>query len=305
MSGVASTASSSDDAGAQARSSGAPETVGGFEGKVVFVTGVARGQGRSHALRFAALGADVAGVDRCEDLASVPYPLARPADLAETEEGVRRLGRRAVLEIADVRDRARLDAAVAHVLAELGRIDVVVANAGIFSVGEAQALPAASWSDVIDVNLTGVWNTVQACLGPMIEARRGGSIVLTSSIGGLRGLLHCAHYVAAKHGVLGLVSALANELSPHGIRVNAVCPTNVSTPMIHNAANYATFRPDLTSPTAADIVEPATAMHLLGVPWIEAADVSAAVTWLASDAARFVTGVALPVDAGATTKVMN
>lgn len=276
-----------------------------FAGKVVFVTGLARGQGRSHALAFASLGADIAGVDRCEDISSVPYALGTREDLAETEDRVHRLGRRAIVEVADVRDRDRLDAVVERVLAELGRIDVVVANAGIFSVGEAETLSPAAWADVLGVNLTGVWNTIQACLPAMSEAGRGGSIVVTSSIGGLRGLLHCAHYVAAKHGVLGLVAALANELGPQHIRVNAVCPTNVSTPMIHNEANYATFRPDLERPTAEDIIEPAKTMHLLSVPWVEPEDVSAAVTWLASDAARFVTGVALPVDAGATTKVLN
>ena len=276
-----------------------------FDGQVVFVTGVARGQGRSHAYGFASLGADVAGIDRCEDLSTVPYPLAGVADLEETRAMVRKLGRRALLEVGDVRDRARLAEVVERVMDKLGRIDVVVANAGIFSVGDARTLSAESWAEVIEVNLTGVWNTVQACLPAMIAGKRGGSIVMTSSIGGLRGLLQCAHYVASKHGVLGLVEALANELGPHGIRVNAVCPTNVNTRMIHNPANYATFRPDLPHATSADMVEPAKEMHLLATPWIEPEDVTAAVTWLASSAARFVTGVALPVDAGATTKVAN
>lgn len=278
---------------------------GGFEGSVVFVTGLARGQGRSHALGFARLGADIAGVDACDDLASVPYRLASRRDLEETAEFVRQLGRRTAIEVCDVTDRGRLFAAAKRAHDELGRIDIVVANAGIFSVAEAPSMPEATWSDVIAVNLTGVWNTVQACLPAMIAGGRGGSIVMTSSIGGLRGLLHCAHYVASKHAVLGLMEALANELAPYGIRVNAVCPTNVNTPMIHNDANYATFRPDLPVPSAGDIIEPATAMHLLPTPWIEPEDVTSAVTWLASAEARFVTGVALPVDAGATTKVAN
>lgn len=276
-----------------------------FEGQVVFITGLARGQGRSHAYGFASLGADIAGMDRCDDLATVPYPLANDADLDETAAMVRKLGRRAVVEVGDVRDRVRLAAVVERVMDELGRIDVVVANAGIFSVGAAETLSPESWAEVIDVNLGGVWNTVQACLPAMISGNRGGSIVMTSSIGGLRGLLQCAHYVASKHGVLGLVEALANELGSYGIRVNAVCPTNVNTPMIHNVANYATFRPDLSHPTSADMVEPAKDMHLLATPWIEPEDVTAAVTWLASRAARFVTGIALPIDAGATTKVVN
>lgn len=276
-----------------------------FDGRVAFISGVARGQGRSHATAFASMGADVAGVDRCEDIASVPYHLADAKDLADSVKAVHALGRRACVGIADVRDRAGLGAVVGRVAEELGRIDVVVANAGVFSTADSVTMSSETWNDIVDVNLTGVWNTIQACLPLMISGGRGGSIVVTSSIGGLRGLLHCAHYVASKHAVLGLVAALANELAPYGIRVNAVCPTNVNTTMIHNPANYATFRPDLAEPTAEDIVEPATGMHLLAVPWIEPEDVTAVVSWLASDDARYVTGAAIPVDAGAITKVMN
>ncbi|MGH3256483.1 MAG: mycofactocin-coupled SDR family oxidoreductase [Streptosporangiaceae bacterium] len=278
---------------------------GEWSGKVVFVTGVARGQGRSHALEFARRGADVGGLDLCAPIATVPYALAAPADLKQTEEEIRSLGGRAVLEVGDVRDPARVRAVVARVLDSFGQIDVVITNAGVFSVGDPLTLSPETWRDVLDVNLTGVWNTVQACLPAMVEGGRGGSIVMTSSIGGVQGLLQCPHYVASKHGVIGLMRALANELAPYRIRVNAVCPTNVNTPMIQNPANYRTFRPDLEEPRSEDIVDVASAMHLLDVPWVEPEDVTAAVVWLASDAARYLTGVALPVDAGLLEKVQN
>jgi (+)-trans-carveol dehydrogenase len=278
---------------------------GEWSGKVVFVTGVARGQGRSHALEFARRGADVGGLDLCAPIATVPYALAAPEDLKQTEEEIRSLGGRAVLEVGDVRDPARVRAVVARVLDSFGQIDVVVTNAGVFSVGDPLTLSPETWRDVLDVNLTGVWNTVQACLPAMVEGGRGGSIVMTSSIGGVQGLLECPHYVASKHGVIGLMRALANELARYRIRVNAVCPTNVNTPMIQNPANYRTFRPDLEEPRSEDIVDVATAMHLLDVPWVEPEDVTAAVVWLASDAARYLTGVALPVDAGLLEKVQN
>ena len=278
---------------------------GEWSGKVVFVTGVARGQGRSHALEFARRGADVGGLDLCAPIATVPYDLARPAELEQTAEEIRSLGGRAVLEVGDVRDPARVRAVVARVLDSFGQIDVVVTNAGVFSVGDPLTLSPETWRDVLDVNLTGVWNTVQACLPAMVEGGRGGSIVMTSSIGGVQGLLECPHYVASKHGVIGLMRALANELARYRIRVNAVCPTNVNTPMIQNPANYRTFRPDLEEPRREDIVDVASAMHLLDVPWVEPEDVTAAVVWLASDAARYLTGVALPVDAGLLEKVQN
>jgi (+)-trans-carveol dehydrogenase len=278
---------------------------GEWSGKVAFITGVARGQGRSHALEFARRGADIGGLDVCGPITTVPYSLAEPSDLKQTAQGIESLGRRAVLGVADVRDPAAVGAVVAEVLEALGRIDVVLTNAGVFSVGDPMTLSPETWRDVLDVNLTGVWNTVQACLPAMVQSGRGGSVVMTSSIGGVQGLLHCPHYVASKHGVIGLMRALANELAPYRIRVNAVCPTNVNTPMIQNSANYRTFRPDLDEPRREDIIDVAASMHLLDVPWVEAEDVTAAVVWLASDAARYLTGVALPVDAGLLEKVQN
>jgi (+)-trans-carveol dehydrogenase len=276
-----------------------------WSGKVVFITGVARGQGRSHALEFARRGADIGGLDICGPIATVPYDLAVPSDLERTSRDIESLDRGAVLEMADVRDPSAVRAVVDRVLGRFGRIDVVLTNAGVFSVGDPLTLSAQTWRDVLDVNLDGVWNTVQACLPAMVESGNGGSIVMTSSIGGLQGLLHCPHYVASKHAVIGLMRALANELAPYRIRVNAVCPTNVNTAMIQNPANYRTFRPDLAEPQQEDIVDVAASMHLLNVPWVEPEDVTAAAVWLASNEARYLTGVALPVDAGLLEKVNN
>lgn len=273
------------------------------EDGVVFISGIARGQGRSHAVRFAQLGAPVAGVDLCADVSSVPYGLATERELEITkEELVSVAGTRVFVEKADVRDRCELKGVVERVESQLGPIGVVLANAGIFSVSEAVNLAPELWSDVIDINLTGAWNTVQACLPGMV-ARHRGSIVFTSSIGGLQGLRHCCHYVASKHGVIGLMRALANELGPEGIRVNAVCPTNVDTQMIHNDTNYSLFRPDLASPVREDIIDKASLMHLLPVPWVDPGDVTNAIIWLCSPEARYVTGITLPVDAGATAIV--
>jgi (+)-trans-carveol dehydrogenase len=278
---------------------------GDWSGKAVFITGVARGQGRSHALGFARLGADIGGLDLCAPIGTVPYDMASTAELDQTAQEIKALGRRSVLEVADVRDPAAVRAVVGRVLDEFGRIDVVLTNAGVFSVGDPLTMSQQTWQDVLDVNLTGVWNTVQACLPAMVSGGNGGSIVMTSSIGGVQGLLHCPHYVASKHAVIGLMRALANELGPHGIRVNAVCPTNVNTPMIQNTANYRTFRPDLEDPGREDIVDVAASMHLLNVPWVEPEDVTEAAIWLSSNAARYLTGVALPVDAGLLEKVQN
>jgi SDR family mycofactocin-dependent oxidoreductase len=278
---------------------------GEWSGKVAFITGVARGQGRSHALEFARRGADIGGLDICHPIATVPYAMAELSDLKQTAQEIESLGGRALLEVADVRDPAAVQGVVARVIHAFGRIDVVLTNAGVFSVGDPLTLSPASWQDVLDVNLTGVWNTVQACLPAMVESGNGGSIVMTSSIGGVQGLLQCPHYVASKHGVIGLMRSLANELGQYRIRVNAVCPTNVNTPMIQNPANYRTFRPDLEDPRREDIIDVASSTHILDVPWVEPEDVTAAAVWLASDAARYLTGVALPVDAGLLEKVQN
>jgi len=274
----------------------AADVTGPLEGKIAFVTGAARGQGRSHALALAAAGADVIAVDLCRDIASVPYPLASPEDLDQTVREVTALGRRIVARQADVRDRDALGAAFAAGVAELGPATIVVANAGIAPM-TADPDPA-QWRDVIDVNLTGVYHTVEVALPAMLAHGAGGSIIMINSTAGLNGIggpgPGSLGYTAAKHGCVGLMRAYANLLASRGIRVNSVHPTGVDTPMVVNPAMEAFFQSDHGRANAT-----ANAMR---VGLISPEDVSAAVLWLASDASRYVTGVALPVDAGYTNK---
>jgi SDR family mycofactocin-dependent oxidoreductase len=264
-----------------------------LEGKVAFVTGAARGQGRSHALRLARDGADIVAIDVCAPIGTVPYPLASPEDLADTAREVQALGRRVVARVADVRDGAALEAVVAEAASEVGAIDIVVANAGIAPM--AATSHEAEWADVVDVNLTGAYNTVRVVLPSMIERGQGGSIVLISSVAGLKGSggnsPGMLAYTAAKHGVVGLVHAWANYLAPHDIRVNSVAPTGVRTPMVINDAfpGFVKTHPEFTSSKG----------NALPVNLIEPDDVANAVAWLVSDEARYVTGTVLPVDAGA------
>ncbi len=273
--------------------------MGRVQDKVALITGAARGMGRSHAVRLAEEGADVIVLDIDEDIASVGYDLAKQSDLCETESIVESLGRRAVAQHADVRDLAALEAAVRAGIDRLGPIDIVVANAGIVSYGPAAEMSEKTWQDMIDVNLTGTWHTVRATLPHMSD---GGSIVLISSTAGLKGIAYTAHYTAAKHGVVGLMRALAHEVADRMIRVNTIHPTLVNTPMIHNRQTYKLFRPDLDEPTIDDFVGPAATLNLLPIPAVDPVDVSNAVLFLASDEARYITGVTLPVDAGAAAK---
>jgi SDR family mycofactocin-dependent oxidoreductase len=271
---------------------------GRVAGKVAFITGAARGQGRSHAIRLAEEGADIIAVDIAAQVGSVPYPMATPDDLAETVKEVEALDRRIVATQADVRDYSALKAALDDGVAQLGRLDIVSANAGIVSYGLAADLEEQTWQDVIDTNLTGVWHAAKAAIGHLKAGGRGGSIVLTSSTAGLMAMENLAHYVSAKHGVVGLMRTLALELAPDLIRVNSVHPTSVNTPMIHNDATYRLFAPDLENPTREQVGERFLGMNALPVSWVEPVDISNAVLWLASDEARYVTGVTLPVDAG-------
>lgn len=276
---------------------------GRVEGKVAFITGAARGQGRTHAVRLAEEGADIIAVDLCEQVGTISYPMATPEDLEETVRQVEDLDRRIVATQADVRDYEALDRALSDGISQLGRLDIVAANAGIGSRPfPAQDIDERTWQDMIDVNLTGVWHTSKAAIPHLIEGGHGGSIILTSSAAGLRAYEHIAHYVSAKHGVVGLMRTLANELAPHMIRVNSVHPTQVDTPMIMNDDTYRLFRPDLENPTREDFAPASQAMNALPIPWIEARDVSNALLFLASDEARYITGVALPVDAGCVVK---
>jgi (+)-trans-carveol dehydrogenase len=277
-------------------------SVGRVEGKVAFITGAARGQGRGHAVRLAEEGADIIAVDLCADMDNVPYPLGTAEDLAETVSQVEALGRRIVARQADVRDFAALRAAVDDGVAQLGRLDIVCANAGVNKPSPAQDMDEQVWLDVVDVNLSGVWRTCKAAIPHMIDGGRGGAIVLTSSAAGLKAYANIAHYTAAKHGVVGLTKTLAQELAPHRIRVNTVNPTQVDTPMIMNEPMFKLFCPDLDDPTRADFAPVSQAMNALPIPWVDARDVSNAVLFLASDEARYITGVALPVDAGVLIK---
>jgi SDR family mycofactocin-dependent oxidoreductase len=271
-----------------------------FQGRVAIITGAARGQGRSHALRLAAEGADVVALDICHDLDSVAYDLATRDDLAETARLVREQGRRAVSGEVDVRDADALQTAINRAVDELDAgPDVVIANAGIGMMRPGN--PRRAFRDQLDVNLTGVWNTVQAVAPRMIERGGGGSIVLTSSAFGLTGRGGDGEggsdgYVAAKHGVVGLTRTFANWLAPHGIRVNCVNPSGVATRMVLNPAVEALFGggddPEPEPKPTADVT------NLLDVALVQPEDVTAAVAFLASDEARYITGVALPVDAG-------
>ena len=277
---------------------------GRVEGKVAFITGAARGQGRSHAITLAREGADVIAVDLCAQIGSVPYPMATSEDLTETVKEVEALDRRIVATQADVRDYDALKQALDGGVAELGRLDIVSANAGIISYGPAAELAEQTWQDMIDVNLTGVWHAVKAAIPHLRVGGRGGSIILTSSAGGLMAHPNGAHYVAAKHGVVGLMRTLALELAPDFIRVNSVHPTTVNTDMLQNAATYELFAPDLSAAgrTREALLPRFQGLNALPIPWLESVDVSNAVLFLASDEARYITGVALPVDAGAVIK---
>ncbi|HUD77535.1 MAG TPA: mycofactocin-coupled SDR family oxidoreductase [Streptosporangiaceae bacterium] len=275
---------------------------GRVEGKVAFITGAARGQGRSHAIRLAQEGADIIAIDLCAQVDSVPYPMSTPDDLAQTVREVEALDRRIVATQADVRDYGAVKAALDAGVAELGRLDIVAANAGISSVGRAEELPEQTWQDMIDINLTGVWHAAKAAIPHLKAGGRGGSIIITSSAAGLMAMENIGHYVTAKHGLVGLMRTLALELAPDSIRVNSLHPTTVNTAMIQNAPTYALFRPDLENPTAEDAAESLLTLNALPVKWVEPIDISNALLFLASDEARYITGVTLPIDAGCVIK---
>jgi len=263
---------------------------GRLEGKVALISGAARGQGRSHAVRLAQEGADIIAFDACRQLPTVGYKMATPEDLKETAKQVEDLDRRIIAREADVRDAAAVKALVEEGVAELGRLDVVSANAGIATFSEnAWSMEEDVWEETIAVNLTGVWKTLKAAIPAMIDAGNGGSIVITSSTAGIKGMAGIAHYDSSKHGVVGLMRTLAIELAQHSIRVNTVHPTGVNTPMVVN---------DYMAQFLVDDFTAANMTNLLPVELVEAVDISNAVLWLASDEARYVTGTCLPVDAG-------
>ena len=271
--------------------------MGELTGKVAFITGAARGQGRAHAVKLAAAGADIIALDLCEQIASVPYPLATPEDMDATVKLVEETGARIVACQADVRDRDAVKAAVRAGTEALGdRLDIVIANAGIAPMAAPEA-----WQDVIDVNLTGIYHTIDVAMKPMIKFGNGGSIVLTSSVAGLVGLGSpvggSVGYAAAKHGIVGLMRVYANFLAPYSIRVNSVHPAGVNTPMIDNE-----FTRSWLDGIAQESQGGPDLGNALPVQALEPEDIANAVFWLVSDAARYVTGVTLPVDAGYVNK---
>ena len=257
--------------------------------RVALVTGAARGQGRAHALALARAGADILACDLAADQPTVPYRLATEADLDQTACSVLETGRRCTTVRADAASVEQMAEAVERA-GELGAVEVVCANAGVISFGRSWELTEAQWDQVVATNLKGVWATCRAAIPGMIERGRGGSIVITGSAASQRGYPGISHYAAAKHGVIGLMRSLAIELAAHRIRVNCVLPGGVRTPMGTDVAmqGWLATEPDASRALTA----------LLPVDVVEPEDVSAAVAWLASDAARFVTGVVLPVDAG-------
>ncbi len=277
---------------------------GRVEGKVAFITGAARGQGRSHAVRLAEEGADIIAIDVCKRISSnEEIPAPTPDDLAETADLIKNLNRRVVTAEVDVRDYDALKAAVDSGVEQLGRLDIIVANAGIGNGGQTLDLTSeADWNDMIDVNLSGVWKSVKAAVPHIISGGQGGSIILTSSVGGLKAYPHTGHYIAAKHGVVGLMRTFAVELGHHFIRVNSVHPTNVNTPLFMNEGTMKLFRPDLENPGPDDMAVVAQMMHVLPIGWVEPVDISNAVLFLASDESRYVTGLPMTVDAGSMLK---
>lgn len=275
--------------------------MGRLQGKVALITGAARGIGRAQAVRFAEEGADIIALDVCGPIDTVITPPATPDDLDETARLVTEAGGRIVADIVDVRDTDGMHAATNRGVGLLGGLDIVCATAGITSRAMVADLHENAWKTMIDVNLSGVWRTCRASAPHLIE-RGAGSMILTSSIAGLRGLVGVAHYTAAKHGVVGLMRSLANELAPHNVRVNTVHPTNVDTRMIQNDDVRRAFRPDLDVVTREQFAEAARPMNMLAVPWVEPLDVANACLFLASDEARYITAVTLPVDAGSTQR---
>ena len=273
------------------------------EGKVALITGAAGGMGRAHAVRLAGEGADVIALDIARQIDGVPYDMPGPDNLAETARLVEAQGRRVLAVTADIRDTAALEAAVEQGIEAFGRLDIVVANAGIWTLGgDLWEISEERFVQMIDVNLTSQWRTTKAAIPRMLELGNGGSIIFIASTNAVRAVPNNGHYTAAKHGVIGLMRTLAQELGARGIRVNAICPTGVNTAMLINDTMFKLFRPDLENPRYEDAEEALRGLNILPVPTVEPEDVSNAVLWLASEQSRMLTGAAIPVDAGNLAK---
>jgi SDR family mycofactocin-dependent oxidoreductase len=269
-----------------------------LEGKVAVVTGAGRGMGRAHALRLAADGVDllICDIDGIDD--RVDYPVGSLSDLEETARLARDAGARVISQVADVRSQEALDRLVARGVEAFGRIDVLVANAGITGYGRAHEIDVATWDLMIDVNLKGAWQSAKAVIPSILDGGRGGVLIFISSGLGVKGMAEASHYAAAKHGVIGLMRSLALELAPEMIRCNAVVPAGTNTPMAHNEMHYRRFAPDRENPTLEDAIGVFRSIAALPIDWTEPEDIANAVAWLASDEARYVTGVSLMVDGG-------
>lgn len=275
---------------------------GRVQDKVAFISGGARGQGRSHAVRLAEEGADIITFDICQDIETNPYPMATSDDLKETVRQVEALGRRIIAREADSRDYNAVKKVADEGAAEFGRIDIVSANAGMVGeINTTEEQSEAGWQEMIDTNLTGVRNTAKAAIGHIKAGGKGGVIVLTSSTAGIIGYANLSHYTAAKHGVVGLLKSLTLELAGENIRVNSIHPTQVDTRMIQNEAMYKLFVPDEENPTREQFAEVSQGMQAMPVPWVEPIDISNALLFLVSDEARYITGQQLKVDLGQTT----
>jgi SDR family mycofactocin-dependent oxidoreductase len=272
-----------------------------FSGRVALITGAARGQGRSHAVELARQGADIAVCDLVHDLATVGYPLGTVEDLAETVRLVEGEGRTCLAAPVDVRDLDAMKAFTDQAVTALGSVDILVANAGISTMGSICTMDAAQWSETIDTNLTGVFNAMRAA-APSMRRKRWGRIIGISSMMGRTSSPGIAAYVASKWGVIGLCKSVAYELAAFGVTVNVIAPGNVSTAMIHNDVLYGLMRPDLEHPTADDVAPGLAALHVQPVPWLEPEEITAAVLFLASEAARHITGTVIDVDAGASAR---
>ena len=274
-----------------------------FQDSTVFITGAARGMGRAHAFAFAREGARLVLCDACRQYSSVPYPLAQPAELASLASEIEQMGHPVLAAQVDVTDLAAMQALAERVQHELGPIDIVIANAGVYSFAPSWELTEEQWDETVNVDLKGVWITCKVCI-PQMLSRRSGKIICISSTAGLKGMANLAHYVAAKHGVLGLVKTLAIELAPYNINVNAICPTSVDTAMCRNQAVYDVFAggsgPLATHEHMLDLMNQLNLFPDRNLLPPEA--ISAVVLWLASDEARHMTGCALPVDAGYLTR---
>ncbi|GAA3708405.1 mycofactocin-coupled SDR family oxidoreductase [Gordonia hankookensis] len=273
-----------------------------FAGRTALITGGARGQGRAHAVALAEQGADIVVVDRCADSESVPYPLATKADLQETVHLVEQLGRRCIAVEADAADRRAMDGVVATTVAEMGRIDIAIANAGVSVAAPVHEMTGEVWHEVLSSNLTGVFTTIAAVAPEMMSAGFG-RIVTISSMMGRSAAPGLAAYSASKWGVIGLTKSAALDLAPHGITVNAVAPGNVSTPMVHNDSLYARMRPDLDHPGFDDVEPIFRTLHGQPVAFLEPEEVTRAVLFFAAEQNAHITGTVLAVDAGAAARV--